>query len=429
MYIVSIKGREILDSRGNPTVEVELQIESGIIATAMVPSGASTGSHEALELRDGDKSRYNGKGVLKAVRNINELISPELEGISVLDQKNIDSILISLDGTKDKSNLGANAILGVSMAAARAASYYTGLPLFRYLGGTGAFELPVPMLNIINGGSHADNSIDLQEFMIMPAGAPNFREALRMSSEIFHKLKSILKNKGYSTAVGDEGGFAPDLKSNEEALSLIVEAIGKAGYGPGEDVSIAMDPAASEFYENGSYIFKKSSGKVLSAAQLVDFYEDLVNKYPIISIEDSHAEDDWEGWKIMTERFENKIQIVGDDIYVTNPIRFKKGMDMGITNSILIKLNQIGTVTETIDTIKMAQKNNYTAVVSHRSGETIDTFIADLAVGLSTGQIKTGSVSRSERIAKYNRLLRIEEELGDTSIFRGKEVLYNLKKK
>jgi len=429
MNIVNIKGREILDSRGNPTVEVELQIESGITVTAMVPSGASTGKHEAVELRDGDMSRFNGKGVLNAVKNIDEIIFPELEGMSVLDQKNIDHTLISLDGTKNKSKLGANAILGVSMAVARAGSFYTGLPLYRYLGGTAAFELPVPMLNIINGGSHADNSIDLQEFMIMPAGAPNFKEALRMSSEIFHKLQSILKKRGYGTAVGDEGGFAPNLKSNEEALSLIVEAIEKSGYTPGEDIFIAMDPAASEFYDNGNYVLKKSTGEILSSSQLTDFYKNLVKKYPIISIEDGHAEDDWDGWKIMTEQFGNSIQIVGDDLYVTNPIRLKKGMDMGITNSILIKLNQIGTVTETIDTIKMAQKNNFTAVVSHRSGETIDSFIADLAVGLSTGQIKTGSVSRSERIAKYNRLLRIEDELGDTAVFRGKEVFYNLKLK
>jgi len=430
MNIHSINGREILDSRGNPTVEVDLILESGIVASAAVPSGASTGTHEALELRDGDKNRYKGKGVLKAVKNINEIIAPALEGKNVLDQKMIDQFMIDLDGTKGKSKLGANAILGVSMAAAKAGAAYTELPLYRYLGGAGAVELPVPMLNIINGGSHADNSVDLQEFMIMPVGAPNFREALRISSEIFHTLKSVLKKKGYSTAVGDEGGFAPNLKSNEESLQVIVEAIEEARYKPGKDILIALDPAASEFFDKakGKYVLKKSTGKELTSAEMVDFYAKMVEKYPIISIEDGLAEDDWDGWKIMTEKLGNKIQLVGDDLFVTNPERFQKGLDLGITNSILIKLNQIGTVTETIETIKMAQRNGCTAVVSHRSGETEDTFIADLAVGLCTGQIKTGSVSRSERIAKYNQLLRIEEELGSMAVYKGIDTFYNLKK-
>jgi len=426
LNIEFIKGREILDSRGNPTVEVELVIESGIMVTAAVPSGASTGAHEALELRDGDRNRYNGKGVLKAIKHIDESIFPTLRGRSVLDQKGIDDAMIELDGTRGKTKLGANAILGVSMAVAKAAAAYSGLPLYRYLGGVGAVELPVPMLNILNGGSHADNSVDLQEFMIMPVGAPNFREALRIGAEVFHTLKSVLKGKGYSTAVGDEGGFAPNLKSNEEALRVIVEAIEKAGYKPGEDVYIALDPAASEFFEDGKYVLKKSTGDVLTSEQMVDFYAQMVEKYPIISIEDGLAEDDWEGWKVMTEKLGSKIQLMGDDLYVTNPERFQKGLDLGITNSILIKLNQIGTVSETIETIKMAQRNNYTAVVSHRSGETEDTFIADLAVGLSTGQIKTGSTSRSERIAKYNQLLRIEEELGTAAVYKGLNTFYNL---
>ncbi len=426
MYIEEIIGREILDSRGNPTVEVQLTLESGISVTAAVPSGASTGTHEALELRDGDKNRYKGKGVLKAIENINTEIADELLGLSVLNQKEIDETLIKLDGTSDKSRLGANAILGVSMAVCRAAAAYSEQPLYRYIGGVGAFELPVPMFNIINGGSHADNSVDLQEFMIMPVGACCFREGLRMSAEIFHSLKSVLKEKGYSTAVGDEGGFAPSLKSNEEALEVIVEAIEKANYRPGTDVKIAMDPAASEFYEDGKYVFKKSTGEKLTSAEMVDFYAKLVDKYPIISIEDGLAEDDWEGWKLMTEKLGKKIQIMGDDLYVTNIERLQKGIDMGITNSILIKLNQIGTVTETIETIKLAQKNGFTAVVSHRSGETEDTFIADLAVAMSTGQIKSGSTSRSERIAKYNQLLRIEESLADTAVYKGINTFYNL---
>ncbi len=428
MIIESIKGREILDSRGNPTVEVELIIDSGILVTAAVPSGASTGAHEALELRDGDKHRYKGKGVLKAIKHIDEAIFPTLRGRSVLDQKGIDESMIELDGTKGKSKLGANAMLGVSMAVAKAGAAYCGMPIYRYLGGVGAVELPVPMLNILNGGSHADNSVDLQEFMIMPVGAPNFREALRVSAEIFHTLKSVLKEKGYSTSVGDEGGFAPNLKSNEEALQVIVEAIKKAKYKPGNDVYIALDPAATEFYEDGKYVLKKSTGDVLTSEEMVDFYARMVEKYPIISIEDGLAEDDWDGWKLMTEKLGNKIQLVGDDLFVTNPERFQKGLDLGITNSILIKLNQIGTVTETIETIKMAQRNKCTAVVSHRSGETEDTFIADLAVGLCTGQIKTGSTSRSERIAKYNQLLRIEEELGTAAVYKGLKTFYNLKK-
>ncbi|MCP5106355.1 MAG: phosphopyruvate hydratase [bacterium] len=426
MNINSIKGREIMDSRGNPTVEVELTLECGIQVRADVPSGASTGAHEALELRDGDKHRYKGKGVLKAVKNINELIFPVLRGMNVFNQAIIDEAMIDLDGTKGKSKLGANAMLGVSMAAAKAGAEYAEMPLYRYLGGVGAVELPVPMLNILNGGSHADNSVDLQEFMIMPVGASNFREALRISSEIFHTLKGVLKEKGYSTAVGDEGGFAPNLKSNEEALQVIVEAVEKAKYKPGQDIYIALDPAATEFFEDGKYVLKKSTGDVLSSGQMVDFYAEMVEKYPIISIEDGLAEDDWDGWKLMTERLGNKIQLMGDDLYVTNPERFQKGLDMGITNSILIKLNQIGTVTETIETIKMAQRNKCTAVVSHRSGETEDTFIADLAVGLCTGQIKTGSTSRSERIAKYNQLLRIEEELGSAAVYKGIKTFYNL---
>jgi len=427
MHILEIKGREILDSRGNPTIEVDLQLESGIIARAAVPSGASTGTHEAVELRDGDKNRYKGKGVLQAVKNVNDIIYPALEGINVLEQKKIDDIMIELDGTENKSKLGANAMLAVSMAAAKAGAIFSELPLYRYLGGAGSYELPVPMLNILNGGSHADNSVDLQEFMVMPTGAVSFKEGLRISAEIFHTLKSVLKSKNYNTSVGDEGGFAPNLGSNEEALTLIVEAVEKAGYKPGEDVHIALDPAASEFFENGKYVFKKSTGEVLSSSDMIGFYSDLVDKYPIISIEDGLAEDDWDGWKLMTEKLGQKIQIVGDDLFVTNPERLKRGIKEGITNSILIKLNQIGTVSETIETIKMAQKSGFTAVVSHRSGETEDTFIADLAVGLSTGQIKTGSTSRSERIAKYNQLLRIEEELGKSALYRGISTFYNLK--
>ena len=426
--IVEILGREILDSRGNPTVEVEITLESGHVVSAAVPSGASTGIHEALELRDEDKERYLGKGVLKAVKNINEIIYPELEGMNVLNQKEIDYTMLKLDGTPEKKKLGANAILGVSIAVAKAGAAYSELPIYQYLGGISADELPVPMLNIINGGSHADNSVDLQEFMIMPVGAANIREAIRISAEIFHTLKSVLKKKGYSTAVGDEGGFAPNLKSNEEALQVIVEAIKKANYIPGKDVLIALDPAASEFYVDGKYVLKKSTGEILSSEQMVNFYKKLVDKYPIISIEDGLAEDDWDGWKLMTEQLGDRIQIVGDDLFVTNSKRLKKGFELGVGNSILIKLNQIGTVSETVETIKMAQRNGYTAIVSHRSGETEDTFIADFAVGLSTGQIKTGSVSRSERIAKYNQLIRIEEKLGSSAVYKGVNTFYNLNK-
>lgn len=428
MHIYEIKAREILDSRGNPTVEVDLMLESGEYVTAAVPSGASTGSHEALELRDGDKNRYKGKGVLKALENISQIIFPAIRGENVLNQRRIDHIMLELDGTKGKSKLGANAILPVSMAIAKAAALHANLYLFQYLGGVGAYELPVPMLNILNGGSHADNSVDFQEFMIVPVGAPTFKEALRMSAEVFHSLKEVLKKKNYNTSVGDEGGFAPHLKSNEEALTLILEAIEKAKYQPGTDILIALDVAASEFHENEIYVFKKSTQEKMSSSELVDFYAKLVEKYPIISIEDGLAEDDWNGWKQITQKLGEKIQIVGDDLFVTNIERFQKGLDQGVANSILIKLNQIGTVTETIEAIKLAQKNQYTAIVSHRSGETEDTFIADLSVGLATGQIKTGSVSRSERIAKYNQLLRIEETLGNAAVYKGIKTFYNLKK-
>ena len=425
--IESIVAREILDSRGNPTVEVDVLLESGALGRAAVPSGASTGEHEAVELRDGDKKRYLGKGVQKAVENINEEIAPELLSYEVTLQVDIDNIMIELDGTKNKGRLGANAILAVSMACAKAAANELGQPLYRYLGGTNAKELPVPMMNILNGGKHADNNVDLQEFMIAPAGAPTFKEALRMGAEIFHSLKSILKDMGLNTAVGDEGGYAPNLNSNEEALQVIMKAIEKAGYRPGEDVFICLDPAASSFYENGKYNLKAEKDPIKDSQQMVEYYEYLINKYPIISIEDGLAEDDWEGFKLLTERLGNKIQIVGDDLYVTNTERLKRGIAEKATNSILIKLNQIGTVTETMDAIEMAKRAGFTAIVSHRSGETEDTFISDLVVAMNTGQIKTGSASRSERIAKYNQLLRIEEELGDSAIFRGKEVFYSIK--
>lgn len=425
--IESIVAREILDSRGNPTVEVDVLLESGATGRAAVPSGASTGEYEAVELRDGDKKRYLGKGVQKAVDNINEEIAPELLSYDAILQVDIDNIMIELDGTKNKGRLGANAILAVSMACAKAAANELSLPLYRYLGGTNAKELPVPMMNILNGGKHADNNVDLQEFMIAPAGAPSFKEALRMGAEVFHVLKSILKDMGLNTAVGDEGGYAPNLNSNEEALQVIMKAIEKAGYRPGEDIFICLDPAASSFYENGRYNLKAEKDPVKDFQQMVEYYEYLINKYPIISIEDGLAEDDWEGFKLLTERLGNKIQIVGDDLYVTNTDRLKRGIDENATNSILIKLNQIGTVTETIDAIEMAKRAGFTAVVSHRSGETEDTFISDLVVAMNTGQIKTGSASRSERIAKYNQLLRIEEELGDSAIFRGKDVFYSIK--
>jgi len=424
--IIGIYGREILDSRGNPTVEVDIQLETGIIGRAAVPSGASTGEHEAVELRDDDKDRYNGKGVLKAVTNVNEIIAPELIGYEALDQALIDKIMLELDGTPNKQKLGANAILGVSMACARAAAEEEGLPLYRYIGGTNARLLPVPMANILNGGSHADNNVDLQEFMIMPLGAESFRQALQINTEIFHSLKSYLKKNNYSTAVGDEGGFAPDLKSNEEALQVIVKAIDQAGYKPGEDVFIALDPASSEFYDNGKYVLKAENAK-LTSEEMVDYYVRLVNKYPIISIEDGLSEDDWTGWKLMTEKLGRKIQIVGDDLFVTNVDRLNRGIAESSANSILIKLNQIGSLSETLDTIEMAKTSSFTTVISHRSGETCDSFIADLAVAVNAGQIKTGSICRSERIAKYNQLLRIEEELGETSRFIGKEVFFNLK--
>lgn len=418
-YIEDIFAREILDSRGNPTVEVEVFLESGIMGRAAVPSGASTGEREALELRDGDPERYGGKGVLKAVQNVNEIIADELIGLDAREQVFIDDLMIELDGTENKGKLGANAILGVSLAVLRAAAAYSELPLYQYLGGACARDLPVPMMNILNGGAHADNRVDVQEFMIVPAGAPTFREALRMGAEVFHTLKSVLKASGYSTAVGDEGGFAPDLKSDEEALQLIMSAIDKAGYKAGEDIFLALDPAASEFYKDGKYMLSATNQELDSKA-MIDLYEKWVDTYPIISIEDGLAENDWDGWKLLTERLGNRIQLVGDDIFVTNTKIFQKGISKGIANSILIKLNQIGTVTETVEAIKMAYRSGYTAVVSHRSGETEDPIIADLAVALGTGQIKTGSASRTDRLAKYNQLLRIEEELEEGAIFSGR---------
>jgi len=425
--ILDIVAREILDSRGNPTVEVDVTLESGFGGRAAVPSGASTGEHEAVELRDGDKARYLGKGVQKAVANVNERIAPEVIGMDALDQADIDQLLIDLDGTPNKSGLGANAILGVSLACAKAAAAYLSLPLYRYVGGVYAHQLPVPMMNILNGGKHADNNVDLQEFMVVPVGAPTFHEALRMGTEVFHHLKAILKGKGYNTAVGDEGGFAPDLKSNEEALVVIVEAIKQAGYAPGAEVAIALDPAASEFYQGGKYILKAEQKKERKASEMVAFYEGLVSRYPIISIEDGLAEDDWEGWRELTARLGKTVQIVGDDIFVTNKERLAKGIREGVANSILIKLNQIGTLTETLSAIEMAKKAGYTAVISHRSGETEDTTIADVAVATNVGQIKTGSASRTDRVAKYNQLLRIEEELGEQGSFPGKKAFYSIR--
>ena len=425
--IVDIYAREILDSRGNPTVEVEVYLESGAMGRAAVPSGASTGEREALELRDGDMDRYLGKGVLKAVSHVNEVISEALLGWEATDQTEIDRKLMDMDGTDFKSNLGANALLGVSLAVAKAAAEDSGLPLYQYLGGINAKEMPVPMMNIINGGEHADNNVDIQEFMIMPTGAGSFKEALRMGAEIFHALKKVLKDKGYNTAVGDEGGFAPDLKSNEEALEVIMAAIKAAGYKPGEDVLLALDVAASELYKDGKYLLENEKQKVKSAADMVDFYVDLVERYPIISIEDGMSENDWKGWKLLTERLGDRIQLVGDDLFVTNTSILKEGIDKGIANSILIKVNQIGTLTETLDAIEMAKRAGYTAVISHRSGETEDTFIADLAVATNAGQIKTGSLCRTDRVCKYNQLLRIEDELGDVALFGGAEVFYNIK--
>ncbi len=423
-YILDLFAREILDSRGNPTVEVEVLTENGIVGRAAVPSGASTGIHEANEMRDGDKNRYGGKGVLMACDSVNSILVNELVGMDVTDQWELDQFMIEIDGTPNKSKLGANAILGVSLAVARAAAVTTGQSLFRYLGGANARTLPVPMMNIINGGSHADNSIDFQEFMVMPVGADSFSHGLRMGTEIFHVLKKVLKDKGYSTNVGDEGGFAPEIKSNEEAIETILTAIEKAGYKPGEDVMIALDPASSEYFleKEGVYHLHKSSGKKLSPDEMVAYWANWVKKYPICSIEDGLAEDDWKGWKTMTEKLGDKIQLVGDDLFVTNTKRLQKGIDDGIANSILIKVNQIGTLSETFDAVNLAKRHNYTSVMSHRSGETEDTFIADLAVGLNTGQIKTGSASRSDRIAKYNQLLRIEDELGDAAQYLGKQI-------
>jgi len=413
--IVSVVGREILDSRGNPTVEVEVGLATGVVGRAAVPSGASTGENEAIELRDGDKSRYLGKGVLKAVKNVNETIFPEIVGFDALNQAGLDKKLIELDGTETKSKLGANAILGVSLATAHAAANFLGLSLYRYIGGTNAKVLPVPMMNVLNGGAHSDAPVDVQEFMICPKGAKKFSEGLRMGAEVFHALKSVLKKQGLSTAVGDEGGFAPNLASNVAALDAIMEAIGLAGYKAGKDIFICLDPAASEFFDakKKKYIFKKSDKSEKTSEQMVDFWENWVKKYPIISIEDGMAEGDWEGWKLLTDRLGKKIQLVGDDVFVTNTKFLKKGIDMGVANSILIKVNQIGTLTETLDAIEMARRASYTAVISHRSGETEDATIADIAVATNVGQIKTGSASRTDRICKYNQLLRIEEELGD----------------
>lgn len=427
-YIEDVIAREVLDSRGNPTVEVEMMLNDGTVGRAIVPSGASTGVHEAVELRDGDKSRYLGKGTLKAVENVNTIIAEEIIGMNPMDQVGLDMFLIELDGTENKGKLGANAILGVSMAAADASAKALGLPLFKYLGGVNGKMLPTPMMNILNGGSHADNTVDIQEFMIMPVGAPSFREGLRMGAEVFHSLKSVLKEKGMNTAVGDEGGFAPNLSTNEEAISVIIEAVEKAGYKPGDDIKIALDAAASEFYDADENVYKLTGeGITRTAAEMVEYYQMLCDKYPIISIEDGLAEDDWDGWKLLTDTLGSKVQLVGDDLFVTNTKRLAEGIEKGIANSILIKVNQIGTLTETFDAIEMAKKAGYTAVVSHRSGETEDTTIADIVVGLNAGQIKTGSLSRTDRIAKYNQLLRIEEMLDGTSQYAGNDAFYNLK--
>ncbi|MDZ4715245.1 MAG: phosphopyruvate hydratase [Cytophagales bacterium] len=422
-YIESIYARQILDSRGNPTVEVDVVTETGVIGRAAVPSGASTGKHEAVELRDNDKKRYFGKGVLKAVENVNSRIAEEIVGVSVFEQSLIDKIMLELDGTENKGNLGANAILGTSLAVARAAAAESGQPLYRYVGGVNANTLPVPMMNILNGGSHADNSIDFQEFMVMPTGADTFSEALHMGASVFHTLKKVLHDKGLSTNVGDEGGFAPNIKSNEEAIEVVLKAIEQAGYKPGKDIFIALDPAASEFYDSKTklYHFKKSSGKKLKPLEMADYWANWVKKYPIISIEDGLAEDDWAGWKALTDKVGKKIQLVGDDLFVTNVKRLQDGIDKGVANAILIKVNQIGTLTETIDAVNLSKRNSYKSIMSHRSGETEDSTIADLAVALNTGQIKTGSASRSDRMAKYNQLLRIEEELGEVAYFPGRK--------
>ena len=421
--ISAIIGREVLDSRGNPTVEAEVQVGGGAFGTAIVPSGASTGEHEAVELRDGDSARFLGKGVLKAVENVNGEIAEALANWDAADQRGLDQKMIDLDGTETKGRLGANAILAVSMAAARAAAAEYGLPLYRYLGGVGANTLPTPMMNILNGGAHADNNVDFQEFMVMPVGAPSFSEALRWGVEVFHTLKGVLKKRGYNTAVGDEGGFAPSVKSNVEAIELVLEAIQQAGYKSGEEIAIALDPAASEFYQDGKYVFKKSDKSAKSSDDMVQFYAKWVKDYPIVSLEDGLAENDWEGWQNLTKELGGKIQLVGDDIFVTNIQIFAEGIEKGIANSILIKLNQIGTVSETLDAIDLARRNGYTSVISHRSGETEDTFIADFAVATGVGQIKTGSASRTDRIAKYNQLLRIEQELGDSAKFLGLSAL------
>jgi enolase len=425
-FIASVQARQILDSRGNPTLEVDVVTDTGVIGRAAVPSGASTGIHEAVELRDGDKGTYLGKGVLKAVNNVNTTIQEELKGQFIYDQRSLDKKMIDLDGTENKGNLGANAILGVSLAIAKAASEESRLPLYKYIGGVNANVLPVPMMNILNGGSHADNNMDFQEFMIMPIGAPSFSEALRMGAEVFHNLKKTLQDKNYSTNVGDEGGFAPNLKSNEEALDFILKAIEKSGYKAGKDIFIALDTASSSFYleEEGKYHFKKSSGAKLSSAEMIELYATLVKNYPIVSIEDGLAEDDWDGWKALTDKLGSQIQLVGDDLFVTNVTRIQRGIDMHVANSVLIKVNQIGSLTETIDAVQLADRNSYTSVMSHRSGETEDTTIADLSVALNTGQIKTGSLCRSERIAKYNQLLRIEESLGGSAQYGGQRFKY-----
>ena len=428
LEIIDVYAREVLDSRCNPTVEVEVLLEDDTVGRAIVPSGASTGAFEAVELRDDDKTRYNGKGVLKAVQNVNEIIALELIGLNVFNQSYIDKMLIDLDGTENKGKLGANAILGVSLAVARAAADALKIPLYQYIGGVNAKVLPVPMMNILNGGKHADNNVDIQEFMIMPVGAKTFSEALRMCSEVYHSLKKTLTAKGLNTSIGDEGGFAPNLKSNEEAITIIIEAIEKAGYKPGEQISIAVDAAASEFYKEDGKYHLDGEGKVLTVEEMVSFWENLVDKYPIVSLEDALSEDDWEGWKLMTDRLGSKIQLVGDDLFVTNTKRLSKGIKMGTANSILIKLNQIGTLTETIDAIEMAKRAGYTAVVSHRSGESEDTTIADLVVAMNAGQIKTGAPARTDRVAKYNQLLRIEDELGEIGQYLGMDAFYNIKK-
>ena len=424
--IIEVFAREIMDSRGNPTVEVEVCLEDGTIGRAAVPSGASTGQFEAVELRDGDKSRFGGKGVLKAVENVNTIIGPAIEGFDATEQVAIDELMIHLDGTENKGNLGANAILGVSMAVARAAAESLDLPLYQYLGGFNAKELPVPMMNILNGGAHADNNVDIQEFMIMPVGAESFAEALRSCAEVYHTLKTVLKDKGLSTGVGDEGGFAPNLGSNEEALEVICEAIKAAGYEPGKDFKLAIDAASSEFYQDGKYNLA-GEGKVKTAEEMVEFYEYLVGKYPIISIEDGLAEEDWDGWKVLTDRLGDRVQLVGDYLFVTNSVRLAKGIELGVGNSILVKVNQIGTLTEAFEAMELAKRAGYTCVVSHRSGETEDSIIADIAVAVNAGQIKTGAPARSERVAKYNQLLRIEENLYETAQYRGNDVFYNLK--